>query len=102
MKLNILNRILIFSILPKEGNLVTMKTLKSLKNKIAFSEDDVNEYEIRVEDNHYHWNPEKEVEIEFDFTEGEAKLVKDGLKKLDEEKAITEQYYELCELFNVE
>jgi hypothetical protein len=102
MKLNILQRILIFSILPKEGTLLTMKTLKSLRNKITFSEDDVKEYNIRITDNQYQWDPGKGEDVEFDLTEGEVKFISDGLKELDSQGKITEQYLSLCELFNVE
>ena len=102
MKLNILNRILIFTVLPKEGNILTMKTLKSLKNKVVFSEDEVKEYEIRIEEDNYKWNPEKDKEVDFDITEGEVKIISDGLKELDTQGKITENYLSLCEMFNVE
>jgi hypothetical protein len=102
MKLNILQRILIFSILPKEGTLLTMKTLKSLKTKITFSEDDVKEYNIRIDGNQYLWDGDKPNDTEFDLTEGEVKFITDGLKELDVQGKITEQYLSLCELFNVE
>lgn len=102
MKLNILQRILIFSILPKEGTLLTMKSLKSLKDKLMFSEEEVNEKELRVEENQYLWNPEKDLHKDFDITEGESKLVVEGLKDLDKQGKITEQYLTLCEMFNVE
>jgi hypothetical protein len=102
MKLNILQRILIFSVLPKEGSLLTMKTLKNLKEKIVFSEEEIKESELRIEDNQYFWNPTKVGDVEFDITEGETKLIVEGLKDLDKQGKITEQYLTLCELFNVE
>jgi len=102
MKLNILQRILIFSVLPTEGNLLTMKTLKGLKDKLMFSEDDLNEYNIRIEDNKYLWDASKDVPVEFNITEGETKLITAGLKQLDDQGKITEQYLPLFEIFNIE
>jgi hypothetical protein len=102
MELNILQRILIFTILPKEGSLLTMKTLKGLKEKILFSEEEVEEFELRIEDTKYLWNTEKDKEIVVALTEGETKLVVEGLKELDKQGKITEQFLSLCELFNVE
>jgi len=102
MKLNILQRILIFSVLPKEGTLLTMKTLKGLKDKITFSEDEVKEYEIRIEENSYRWNPEKDVEVDFDITDGESELVTAGLKELDSQEKLMEQHLSLFELFPIE
>lgn len=79
-----------------------MKTLRGLKDKITFSEDDLNKYEIHIENNSYLWNPEKDSEVEFEITEGEVKLITDGLKKLDITGKITEQYLPLFEMFNIE
>jgi len=79
-----------------------MKALRSLKDKVIFSEDEVKEYEIRQDEGSYKWNPEKDKEVEFDITEGEVTLISDGLKQLDTDGKITEQYLELCEMFIVE
>jgi hypothetical protein len=102
MKLNILQRILIFSILPNEGTLLTMKTLRGLKNKITFSEQEVNGYNLRIDQGKYTWDSTKDSDIEFEVTDGEKILIVDGLKELDKQGKITEQYLNLCELFNVE
>jgi hypothetical protein len=102
MKLNVLQRILLFSVLPKEGTLLTMKTLKGLKEKVMFSEEDVKLYDIHQEDEQFRWDSSKDEPVEFDITEGEIKLVTAGLKELDSQGKITEQYLSLCELFNFE
>jgi len=102
MKLNILQRILIFTLLPKEGTLLTMKTLRSLKDKITFSEEEVKKYEIRIEEDSYRWNPEKDISIDFELTEGEAELIATGLKELDGQGKLKEQHLSLCELFPIE
>jgi len=102
MQLDILQRILIFSVLPKEGNLLTMKTLRSLKEKVGFSEEDLDKYNIRLEGTNYKWDASKDIPVEFDITEGEVKLIKTGLKELDTQGKLMEQHLSLCELFNVE
>ena len=102
MKLNILQRILIFTVLPKEGTLLTMKSLKALKDKTVFSEEEIKEFELRIEDSQYFWNPSKDIPKEFEITEGETELIVEGLKDLDKQGKITEQYLTLCELFDVE
>jgi len=102
MKLTILQRILIFTILPKEGTLLTMKSLKALKDKTVFSEEEVKECELRIEDNQYFWNPLKDSGKDFEITEGETQLIVSGLKDLDKQGKITEQYLSLCEIFGIE
>ena len=102
MKLDILQRILIFNILPNEGTLLTMKTLRALKEKIVFSEEEVKEFELRLEDSRYFWNDSKNIGKDFEITEGETQLIVDGLKDLDKQGKITENYLSLCDLFNIE
>lgn len=47
MKLNIPERIALLSILPAEGNIVTLRILNELKSELAFTEDEVREYGIK-------------------------------------------------------
>ena len=101
MELNIIQRILIFSVLPQEGNLLTMKSLKGLKDKIVFTEEEVKEYEIRMDEGNYRWNPKKDSYKTFEITEGEEQLITTGLKILDSEGKLTEQHLSLCDKFPI-
>lgn len=101
MKLDIIQRILIFSVLPKEGTLLTMKTLKQLKDKVIFSEEEIKKFNLRIEDNKYLWDLDKNEPVDIEITEEESKLVVEGIKDLDKQGKITEDFLELCELFNI-
>ena len=101
--LSVLNRILILSVLPKEGDLLTIKMLKNLKDKLNFSENEVKEFELRfVEGGNFIWNSTKAIDIEYELTDGEMKLISDGLKEVAKSKKLTEQHLELCEMFGIE
>jgi hypothetical protein len=99
VKLDILQRIIALSVLPKEGNLIEIKIIKNLKEKIGFNEDEVNRFKLKAEGEKYTWDLREDKGAEFEITEGEAKLITKGLKELDNQNKLTEQHLTLCELF---
>lgn len=64
--LTIADRLVLLSLLPAEGTLVTMRVVRDLKRALGFSEDELARYGLRVEGNQYtcdDWSPTKAVEI---------------------------------------
>lgn len=105
--LNALERIMIFGALPKEGSFATLKTLRQLKEKIVISEEEGKEFDLQVvkhdgDKESYTWNEKGRASKPFDFTDGECKIIKDGLKDLDKKAALTENHISVCEKFLVE
>lgn len=99
MKLNVLERIVAIAILSdyKEGNFITFKTIDSLKSKLFVTEKEVKEFDLRIEDGNYHWNEKGNEEIDIEITDGENKLIKDGLLQLDKESRLTRNHLTLYE-----
>jgi hypothetical protein len=104
MKLNMLERIMGISIISeyKEGNFITFKTIEGLKRKLFVTEDETKEFELRIEDNRYLWNTKGQEPVEIELTDGEVKLIKDQLLKLDKDDKLNEQHISLYEKFVVE
>ena len=67
MELSIKERINLLSIIPKEGNIVTLKVLRKLQEDLGFSEEEIKEYKIVSEVGRVTWGAEngymKDVEI---------------------------------------
>ena len=103
MKLNILERVMAMQTIAeyKQGNFITSKTLATLKDKLLVNSEEIGKYELKVVDDNYVWNQLGNTEyVDFDFTEGEVKLVKDKLIQLDkEERLIIPQHISLYEKF---
>lgn len=102
MKLNVRERIKTLEVLSlyKEGNYVMLKTIDGLKNKLYFSEEEVEKFKISFETNMYRWGvPENETEVVFDFTPGELKLIRDKLTALDKAEKLTADLFPLYEMF---
>lgn len=84
MKLNLKERLVIDGILPVEGNFITMVIKTDIANKLKTTQEEVKELEVEFNNGLIKWNISKDVEKEFDLTELESNLIKDSLKKLDD------------------
>jgi hypothetical protein len=99
MKLNLGERILLLSILPKEGNFATLKILRDLQNILSPSEEEYKKFEIKQENGRFSWNNEGVKEKEIKIGEKATDLAIESLKKLDEEKKLTQNHFSLYKKF---
>jgi len=60
MLLSILDRLLILRTLPEKGNIATLRILTDLKHKLSFTEEEIKEYNIRVENDKMLWDVQEE------------------------------------------
>lgn len=100
VKLNVLERIKLLTILPIEGNLLEMRVLRDLKAKLFFSEEEIREFGLRTQGERYTWK--KNESVEFEFTLGEMDIIKKALRGLNERKKVTEELISLYDIFQVE
>ena len=101
MKVNVLERIMALNVIEayKEGNFATFKIIKGLKEKLFINEKEIKEFDFKVEEGNYHWNEEGNKEREIELTEGESKLIKEQLIKMDGENRLTPNHLSLYEKF---
>lgn len=128
MKLTVFERLKLQNLLPGEGNFVTLKLIRKLRESLSFSEKEIAEIGFK---NHWkcqacdtteisaqapkcsscgnymqpsgmvNWDEEKALKIIKDVHFGRAMndLIRGTLKKLSEEDKLTEQTMSLYELF---
>lgn len=103
MELKILDKIMITSILPFEGNIKTLIIVKDLKDKISLTQDELLKYDIQATENGgIKWNKEGEDAIfTIEFTELEKNEIKCALKKLDSENKLSIDMLRIVKLFEV-
>lgn len=99
MKLNVFERLMLLSILPQEGNFVTLKVLRELKSNLGLSEKELKEFEVKQENDQVIWNTKGNEELEIEIGEKATDIVIEALKQLDKDKKLTEQYFSLYEKF---
>lgn len=107
MNLTVKERATLFSILPREGNFKTLKTVRKLRESLALTEDENKKWGVKFEpDGRMTWNtinPETKEPIpqEADIEIGEVanEVIIEMLKKLDESKTLQEDMFSLYEKF---
>jgi len=87
--LNIVERIHLYGILPKEGNIATMKSIKTLRESLGFSDQENKDWEIKVSTENIAWNPSKVAEKRFIFSEMQLDVMTKEFERLDKEKKLT-------------
>ena len=98
MKLNVLERIILSNILPKQGNFTNLKIVRTVSEKLSFDEEENVKLEFRQDGDQMRWNSidiVKDVELGSVAT---ALIVKE-LTKMDKEEKLTIEHYSLCEKF---
>ena len=98
MLLSVLERVILGQILPSESNFATLRIVRDLRGQLSFSEAELAEFSIKQAGEQLTWDPasaEKEIEI----GERATDLIVESLKKLNDEKKLSEQHFSLYEKF---
>src|SRR4030042_2235 len=104
MKLSVLERILLLGLLPKEGNILTVRLIRTLREKIEFKEEEIKLFEIKTVssttgDALITWNKKAETEVEIDITTLEKTIIVEQLKDVNDKKKLTPDHISLYEKF---
>jgi hypothetical protein len=100
MRLTILDRVLLLQILPKEGNIGTMRIVHNLRMELAPSEEEVKKCNIREdpEKDQLLWD-NNDYTAEISIGEKANDVIVNALKRLNSELRLTEQLIPFFEIF---
>lgn len=102
MILNVTNRITLLGILPVQGDFLTLKIVRTLREELSFSEEEIKALNLQQrEGNQVTWDMTAEPNKDVQIGEKATDIVVAALKALDEKKQLTQQHYELYEAFCV-
>jgi hypothetical protein len=98
MKLDVGNRIRLLGILPEQGNLLTLKIVRELREELSFSEDEHKEMNLVVKQDRITWSDDA---VEKDVTIGDQgkEIVEKRLRELNEKDELTLPDLDLWEKF---
>lgn len=100
MELTVKDRLLITAILPKEDNAVTLRIIRGLKEKLAFTPEEHEFLQIREEAGGTRWSDEyADYATEIEITDLEEPIIKRSLKQLDREQKLPMIALDLYERF---
>ena len=99
MKLSVIERIALVNILPKEGNVKTLRMLRTLKEDLAFSDQENKDLNVRQEGDLIKWDVAMERPKEVHIGETMTDLIKTSMEKLSNEGKLPEVYLDLYDRF---
>jgi len=100
MKLTVIERIQISSLLPTEGSFVKLQTARNILTSIKFSEKEISLLEMKdVENGQISWRTDKEEIKEIDFSDNQKELIKSILVKLDQDEKLPNSLFDLYTTF---
>ena len=99
MKLNTLDRISLLSILPRQGDMTTLRIVRDLERELSFSEEEHKELNFKNEDGRIHWEGGADRVKEVEFGPRAQRLVQDALITLDKKKQLSFELMGLYEEF---
>ena len=100
VKISLLDRVTIPSVVKKEGDFNEMIISSDINKKTGIKQDDLVKYNIKTAPGGgITWDSEINTDLEVEFTELEFKMIVDGIKKLNEEKKLTQDHIGLYKAF---
>lgn len=96
-----MERIQLLSVLPAEGNAVTLRIVSDLRRDLSFSEKELKDGEIKTdpENNRVMWNNNADVVKDVKVGDTARGVIVDAMKKLDTEKKLNLALLPLYEKF---
>jgi len=85
MKLSILDRLVLLNVLPKEGQVTTLKIVRKLREDLSFSEEEHKLLNFRQEDERLVWDDEGDIDKEIEIGERATDIIKSALRTLNDQ-----------------
>lgn len=98
-ELTVIERLVLLNILPKEGDFTTIKLVRKLRENLSFDEDEHKKLNFVQDGDQVRWNVEALVNKRIAIGEKQADIIHAALKKLNDEKKLTNEHFSLYEKF---
>ena len=99
MNLSVGERLVLMSVIPQEGDFITLKVIRKLQEDLSFSEEEHKKYKFVQEENRVSWNDKADLNKEMEIGEKAKDIIVLALSKLNEEKKLKFEHFSLYEKF---
>ena len=101
MKLTIAERLTLLDVMPKEGNYMTLKVVRTLQEEIGFADEEFKKYDLIQEGDNVRWDSDADFKEQKDVKIGEKgfDIICEAIKKLDNESKLKPVHMSLYEKF---
>ena len=99
MKLQILDRITLQGLIPKEGNYITYGLIKQMRVELSFTEKEIEDCDITQIGDRITWDDKKDKPKEIEIPETITSMVVLALEKIEKEGKLNDNNISLYEKF---
>ena len=102
--LTVFERLTLLGVLPEKGNLAVLRIVEELRGSLSFTEQEIVDFDVEIEDNRVKWNEEKAnaAPREYDFGATATKTIVDALQKLDKDGLVELKHLSLMDKFGID
>lgn len=102
-KLAVKERLVLLGILPQTGNILTLKTVRELREDLVLTPEEEKEFEVKtIENGRIAWNETKAMKADkksFKISDGMKEIIVKTLKGLDEKEKLSADHICLWDIF---
>lgn len=102
MKLKMQERLMLVSVLPTQGNFLTVALASDLRKKVLPDNTENETLGIKQQAEAIQWDTTKDFGKDFEFEKSEMQMIKKALKELDDSGKLSMNHIELYRIFMVE
>ena len=100
MILKVLDRVLLLGLLPEQGDFLTLKIVRELRENLSFTEEELKRLKLLQSDNRVTWDVGADGDgSQIAIGEKAGDIIADALKLMNEKKSLTEQHLNIYGLF---
>jgi len=99
MDLTVFDRLILLNVLPKEGDITTLRIVRALRDSLSFSEEEHTALQFKHDGNNIAWKEEADVAKDVVIGEKATDVIVSALRSLNKSKKLTEQHLGLYEKF---
>ena len=99
MELNVIERLVLLNILPREGSFLTLKLVRKIREDLSFDELENKVFKFVQDGEVVRWDESVVQTKDIEIGEKMTDLIVDVLKELDKKKGLKEEHLTLYEKF---
>lgn len=100
MKLSIIDRLALLSVLPKQGDFLTLQVAKRLLDRVNFSAKEKTDFALQqTSDGRVGWDETKATNAEFEFSDDEHTMIVAELRRRNDERTLGMDHFGIYRAF---
>lgn len=96
MVLKIKDRISLSQLFPQSGGILVEMMVREIADKVKLTKEEIEDVALKQEGINITWNVEKDVGVDFSFSDSEMVFLKDRVAAFDKEEKITQELLDVC------